>query len=349
MVEPRQVAAKQNFSTLQAGRAIASLLVVFYHASTTIFQNPKFWPETVFGGFFGFGYTGVHFFFVLSGFIILAAHQADIGQPSRFGRYIWRRVSRVYPPYWAILIPIIAIYLTLPQISKPELTDRGVIANSFLLIGENSKSSLAVAWTLFHEMLFYLLFGLCILNRRAGFIVMGGWLIACAALGLAGFPVSYHLGVVNVLFAFGMAAFLLVSKREIPMPALVATFGVLAFLGVGVVEVATGWSSELLYGLCAASAIAGLAAWEKLTPVHVPTVLKLLGDASYSIYLVHYPAMSVIARVWLRMMPTMPSELVFAGIVLCAISAGVIFHLMIEKPLSARLRNLPQLRRERIA
>lgn len=46
---------KPTFLTLQAGRAAAALLVVLYHASTTVFQTPKFWSDPAFGGLFNAG------------------------------------------------------------------------------------------------------------------------------------------------------------------------------------------------------------------------------------------------------------------------------------------------------
>jgi exopolysaccharide production protein ExoZ len=334
------MAQKRSYDTLQAGRAFAAILVVLFHTSSTIFEDPKFWNASVFGGLFNWGHAGVHFFFVLSGFIILSAHRNDIGRPERLGLYAWRRVSRVYPAYWAVLIPVVAIYLAVPSISKPELTAHSVVANSFLLVGLNNQASLAVAWTLFHEILFYAFFGLCIFNRRLGVAAMSAWLILCLILKIFGVETSYHLSSLNLLFAFGMGAFYIARKNILPSPRLCAAAGAIAFIAVGLVEIATGWTEGLVYGACAMLVVAGLASAEALKPIKVPALLKLLGDASYSIYLVHYPALSVIARVWRRFMPNMPVELAFAGVVAAAIFAGVVFHFIVERPLIARLRDM---------
>lgn len=329
---------KRNYDTLQAGRAVAALLVVFYHASTTVFQTPKFWSEPVFGGFFNFGHAGVHFFFVLSGFIILSAHKGDIGKPYRLKTYVWRRISRVYPAYWIVLIPIVTLYLAVPSISKPELAAHSVIANSFLLIGLDNDASLAVAWTLFHEILFYAFFSLCIFNRRVGAIAMSIWLLSCLILKAIGTPVSYHLSSLNLLFAFGMAAFYMVEKRILPLPLLCAVIGAIAFVSLGLVEVATGWSEGLLYGACALLLVGGLASAEGERPIKVPALLKLLGNASYSIYLVHYPALSILARIFRRTVAFLPAEVAFLLIVAAATAAGVLFHLVVEDRLVKMLK-----------
>lgn len=88
---------------------MAALLVLAYHLDGSIFQTPKFWSETALGGFFGFGHAGVYFFFVLSGFIIASSHHDDIARPDRVANYLMRRIIRVYPVYWIVIIPIAII------------------------------------------------------------------------------------------------------------------------------------------------------------------------------------------------------------------------------------------------
>ncbi len=64
---------RDTIQTLQAGRAVAALAVVFFHAaiSTDTFTNGM--PQSI-RWIAGFGYLGVDFFFVLSGFIIAYIH-----------------------------------------------------------------------------------------------------------------------------------------------------------------------------------------------------------------------------------------------------------------------------------
>ena len=79
--------------SLQACRAVAALLVVLFHASVGIFNLPKYFGCKPFGPVFDFGFVGVDFFFVLSGFIMVYVHAADFGQPRALGAYFWKRVS----------------------------------------------------------------------------------------------------------------------------------------------------------------------------------------------------------------------------------------------------------------
>ncbi len=66
--------ARRRWSSVQAGRGIAAVLVVLAHTSASVFDQRKYWPANPVGPLFDFGHAGVEFFFVLSGFIILYAH-----------------------------------------------------------------------------------------------------------------------------------------------------------------------------------------------------------------------------------------------------------------------------------
>lgn len=85
--------------TLQAGRGIAAISVAAYHLSITM-GNPRYGGNAAFQAYTNAGDRGVDFFFVLSGFIILFAHIADIGHPEACGRYAYRRFARLFPIYW---------------------------------------------------------------------------------------------------------------------------------------------------------------------------------------------------------------------------------------------------------
>jgi peptidoglycan/LPS O-acetylase OafA/YrhL len=64
------------------------------------------------GNAFGFGYVGVDFFFVLSGFIIDHVNSAELGRAANMPRYLWHRFSRIYPIYWIILLLTAVVYGT---------------------------------------------------------------------------------------------------------------------------------------------------------------------------------------------------------------------------------------------
>jgi peptidoglycan/LPS O-acetylase OafA/YrhL len=336
---------KARLQSLQVGRAVAALLVVAYHASGSIFGDGRFWGIEPLGGLFGFGHAGVSFFFVLSGFIIAAAHSKDLGRPDRLANYVMRRFIRVYPAYWIVLVPIVMLYLVKPEMSKPELAGHDVIVNSFLLIGLNSHASLAVAWTLFHEILFYLLFGVAIAHRRTGITLLSAWFILCLTKALAApflWPSFYPLAPVNLLFAGGLLVFLAARRGQLPAPTAMAGLGAAGFLTTGLLEVFGGLpvAAQLpLYCITCTAGLAGFVGLEQRLPIAVPSWAILLGDASYAIYLVHYPALSVLGRLWFRLVgrETVPVEIAFCVLLLFSTLIGIALHIAIEKPL---VRNL---------
>lgn len=83
--------------------------------------------------------------------------------------------------------------------------------------------------------------------------------------------------------------------------------------------------------------IFGGASLESQRGLHFPSSLALFGAASYAIYLVHNPLISLVAR---AMRPFDNWVLTFAACAIAGVIAGLAYHLAIEKPLlrHARLR-----------
>ena len=91
--------------SIQYLRAIAALLVVFYHA---IYQIKEY--HSLFeGGIWRFGAAGVDIFFVISGFIMWVTTS---GRPADPLRFIGRRITRIVPLYWIVtMLTSVAILL----------------------------------------------------------------------------------------------------------------------------------------------------------------------------------------------------------------------------------------------
>lgn len=83
-----------GLATLQAGRAVAALLVLAVHAdlSTGAFIAER--PAAL-APFLDAGTLGVDFFFVLSGFIIYFVNADVADRPGWSSRYIAARLGRV--------------------------------------------------------------------------------------------------------------------------------------------------------------------------------------------------------------------------------------------------------------
>jgi peptidoglycan/LPS O-acetylase OafA/YrhL len=90
--------AVQHLDALTSLRFFAALYVLMFHytsISGSIFE----------GQVVRLGYTGVTFFFVLSGFILAHNyHQVDFAKPGAIFRYVLARFSRIYPVYLLSLL-----------------------------------------------------------------------------------------------------------------------------------------------------------------------------------------------------------------------------------------------------
>lgn len=91
----------RKLNSLQVCRAAAAIAAVLYHVTD---QAQKHFSYTFVGGAFQFGYTGVDFFFVLSGFIIFFAHASDIGKRDSLLAYVTKHLIRIYPIYWVAFL-----------------------------------------------------------------------------------------------------------------------------------------------------------------------------------------------------------------------------------------------------
>jgi peptidoglycan/LPS O-acetylase OafA/YrhL len=348
VISPPVVETKQKLVNVQAARGIASLLVVFFHTDIFYFGNQSYWNNPFLNHFFSFGHSGVYFFFVLSGFIIYTAHRRDIGRPAGLLAFAQKRFVRIYPFYWLCLFAALALLFAMPGFGLAKNRDPINILGSIFLAGINPlNATIFVSWTLFYEMLFYLMFAILILSARAGWTVLVAWWLCCAVAGfLFSAEPPYPLNTINLLFAMGIVTAMILRKVE-KLPGLFLTLaGAGLFVATGADEVYfhnLGWiQSSLAYGLGSAMALAGLVELERKGGFRAPGIMVLAGEASYAIYLTHMLALAFAAKI-LRVigaphwMPVFPA---FVLIVLAGAIIGTLAHLLIEKPLLRVSRKL---------
>ena len=326
-----------KLTTLEAGRGIAALLVVACHATALISlsTNP---PNT----FFKFGYSGVDFFFVLSGFIITFVHFKDFGHPERFLAYARKRFIRIYPPYWAVILLLAPVFLLAPSLTQSYKRDPWFILGSLLLVPQPRVPVLPVSWTLVYEMFFYTLLGIMIVSRRLGIGIVALWVLflgVCQFMSFD-FPLSFlsQPRALEFLLGVGVATLTCTTSGPGKIPALLLmTLGTLSFLVTGILESFNPpkyW--PLLYGLSATAFVAGAVALEREGRLKAGNWFVLLGAASYSIYLTHYPLLvgEAIMMSKMKLFDVFNANLLVAfGICLTA-GIGILFHLYIEKPVS---------------
>jgi exopolysaccharide production protein ExoZ len=329
-------AFREPLYSLQAGRAFAAIAVLLLHADRIV-GAPDFTGTNFAHFWFSGGRLGVDFFFALSGFIILHAHARDIGRPGRLGRYLMRRAMRIYPVYWVILsLSIMGLLLLGRQPGFVEL-----VRNSSLLDPHERPRLVTVAWTLFHEVLFYLVFAALIVNRRLGAIVFTAWLLAIVWFqGGAGSP-EVITSQINLGFATGMLAYLCVDRlpaRAFPWPLIAGMSGLAYLVWVAHAAKMENPPEGVLTAASCGLIVMGLAMADKAKAWAVPGPLVFLGAASYSIYLFQFAALTGAANVLLRLgrAHLLPPVISVGILVTFAVAAGSATYWTIERPILRR-------------
>ncbi len=339
-----QLINPEPLQCLQAGRALAALAVTAFHLSLMM-GEPRYGGDAVLWDWTQYGRLGVDFFFVLSGFVILHAHQMDIGRPSALPRYVWRRLVRVYPVYW--LYTGVFAALVWAGLGRNSSLPSGVLdwVGAWSLVRLSAaEPPLYVAWSLFHEMAFYALFALLVLHRRLGLCVILAWGLLCLWLG--GHPGDdpgsirlTYLSAVNLDFLLGMAACLLARRvRQWPVLLLGGTLLLGSIPGLWPLETRAAY---LLAGTGMAAILCALAVLERARGCRFPAWWLRIGDASYSLYLLHLPIGGLLLKALsLLPLPAWFGPVSVAAVVLAATAGlSVLAYQAIEAPLVRRLRS----------
>jgi len=338
--------------SVQAYRGIAVLLVALFHGTIRVEKEYGLAPLN---DVFSMGFSGVHLFFVLSGFIILTAHIKDVGAPTRLWWYLKRRFIRIYPIYWIVLLVLGGSKLLLVKGDIEEF-----VLNA-LFFTANGRLVITVSWTLLYEIIFYAMFAILVVNRRIGTAVMVAWLLGI----LLSWEGSAHhmLHPFNLLFIIGLLAaasfFRLRSVNPTSRGAIsAASFatGVILFVGTAVYYSSLGvddaaWPDHpvtiLGFGLATALLVMASISPRIEAFFRERELLLLMGNASYSIYLVHLWAEKTAYKLVKAIDPGLAagtgqnpfvSDLLLLFIVIVAILCGIAVHLKIERPLLAYLR-----------
>lgn len=319
----------QRLIEIQLLRGVAALAVVTHHAVSHA------------GLSFGVGAAGVDIFFVISGFIMW---MVGTDRPTSPLRFAWARLARVAPLYWLVTIGVAALALLLPA-AMPNLhpTPRTLLLSLFFIPHHNAEGAifplLVPGWTLNFEMVFYLLFAASLAlprQARLGMLLATLGLLATAGLALQpDHPVAVtYTSPLLLEFAAGIG--LAVLWRQGRLPGRAGGWSMMA-LGLGVFAILelNGLYAEdlrvLLWGLPAWLLVAG-ALSAGVVGRHGPAAL--LGDASYSIYLMH-PLL--VGLTW-RLLGWLPVPAYLAVTLLLSIGAGLACFRFIERPISQRLQ-----------
>lgn len=311
-------------------RAVAALAVVVFHAADKT------------GYRFTVGAAGVDIFFVISGFVMWTLAETKPVSPLAFYR---DRILRIAPPYW-IITAVMAAGALAGLFPRIRLT-LDHLAASLAFIPHRSPSNgeiwplLAQGWTLDLEMFFYLIFGLVlVLPPKRRLAALATVFVGLVAAGWYCRPDDPLLAIytrpIILEFLCGAALGRLWLADGLPGRSTAIMIIVVSLAGFAGLAFYPRMIHEFLFGLLAILLVLGVLAVERSGPVTRLPLLGYLGGSSYSIYLWHTLAISVVAKaaglLSLGALPTLAAA-VLAGTLL-----GVVAHEFVEKPLVALMK-----------
>lgn len=276
---------------LQYLRAIAALMVVYFHA---ILQLAKVNPAIDATSFI-YGETGVDIFFVLSGFVMWLTTSGRNMTPVDFAR---KRVKRIVPLYWLATLFSAAVALIAPSLLKSTAFDLPHLMASLLFVPWiNPVDPTMIAplivpgWTLNYEMFFYFVFALLLPIREdyrlpALFGAFAAILIVCHLLPETTATKFYGEPIILEFLAGAMLGWLYRQKVLLPQRwawVLLAVGFAFLFINEDLVRPDDryyGWGIPAIFIVYSAVSID----FSKLPFVRW---LNYLGDASYEIYITH--------------------------------------------------------------
>ena len=345
----------KRLTLIQVFRGIASLLVVGVHGELIFKQNLS---EEFLFNIFHFGGSGVDFFFVLSGFIIYYVHQWDFGKSSKVREFAIKRIVRIYPIYWVILT---AKLLASVSFSYANINERNwlEVIKAFSLFPQDrgilSESFLGVSWTLSYEIFFYLIFGFLVyFGVKKCFPVIAIW-VALVILHLIGIVtvsdnnvlLKFLFSNLHLEFVLGILAAYLLSNYTLAHGDKIMYFGMFLFT-LGAINYNYSFQeipSLILFGIPSTFLVIGAVAWEMQKNTKFPDLLILLGNASYSLYLIHGFIMNNFTKITMKLglaEAIVQNDLLMTmfGIVnmILATVVGCLVYLYIEKPMISVLR-----------
>ena len=347
----------RRIANIERLRGLAALGVVLCHAVGQFYGITRYSPgsERLLGWA---GQVGVAVFFVVSGFCIrlpmARALAGDSAARLDVGRYLHRRARRILPPYWIA----IAISIAVGLISPIGLLDGGhsLMNIGLHLVGLHTlwpvsfNSINGVFWTIGLEIQFYLAY-LLLANRPAtaakGLALVVLALAAYGAASLA-FPNpspwrivgqefvlatlwQWYIGAVLAdLYVRHAAAFAAVPLGA-AWAAQIGGFAALFALGLGDPVVA---QVHVVYWALPFAALAAVAAALAGPPPGWKSPLDALGQASYSLYLLHPAVLGLVvlaarAGAW-------PAWLSAGAAILGACVAALLSYHFVERPFLAR-------------
>lgn len=252
--------------------------------------------------------VAVALFFIVSGFIMVIASE-DLFGTSGASRTFWtKRCVRIFPAYWlaSSLLAVIFVILHIPfKINEFFLSLLLIPYPNDQFIGR-PIFFLWPGWTLFYEIIFYVLFGIGI-SRGRNISIVSTFIFILLIILLGVFSTNQSVFIssltqpVLLMFTLGMTLALVKSLRELPILwrfiALAGAVMAYAYVPAPPASPALGFEYVVWAGLPAL--LFSIAVLGGPLRFRCFGAIDQLGNISYSAYLLHVP----LAHAWINIFP----------------------------------------------
>jgi len=291
-----------------------------------------------------YGWIAVQFFFLLSGFIFFKLYFKIVNERKiSLNKFIILRISRLYPLHFLTLFLVFIIFLMLKfnNFYNPINVDLKHLILNLLLIHEWGLKSFASfnepSWSISIEFLMYLIFFLIALNKN---IILNSTIIIIIS-SLIFFKYKY-IGYGGYCFFVGGLSYLLNQKFKLNdnYKIFYLIIIILLFsLFLKITNFDTIVQKIILLTFIFPSVINCLFLINNKLP-NLGKNLSILGDISYSIYLLHFPVILITLLIFnffnLKVDFNLP--VFFASYLIITIFISIFIYKFFETPLKNKIR-----------
>lgn len=346
---------------LTALRFFAALSVLIYHSSFLRYiENPL---KTIASTVFDEGYAGVPFFFVLSGFILSHTYHDKLGSGHISSRkYLLLRIARIFPLH-VLIAALFVIYTPYGQHSSVlQVSLNALLLQSWIPNSEYYFSLNGVSWSLSVELFFYSSFIFLVklpTKWLMGLVALWATVITLNAVGVvlnhgtwieSGKPTLnlwlFCISPVTRLLEFmiGILTHRLSRARAMRKASLnecLAILGLMIAIGIfSVHKFSDILRYQLLYLPVMTFLIYSFAPGQGiLSELLKRKGLVLLGEASFSLYMIHQPIINMGYEAYLNFGFTFSPVILAILLASFCVTLSVVIYKFLERPMYQYLRN----------
>lgn len=293
----------------------------------------------------------VALFFLISGAVMVIASSRLFEVKGGWRPFIARRLIRIFPAYWATTLLLAGLTMFLGGEVRGDRLTLSLVLVPYWSEAEvgHPLPLLWPAWTLFYELLFYLVLASVLwLPRNRAVVAVSGVLAGLVMVGVLAEPAGATGFVVTrpilLLFLPGMALGLMLARGIVVAPAsralaLIAAMAVIAAapdFATGRGAAPLGWWSTV--GIGTPALLVTLAVVSGPLPLPFGRMIDHLGDLSYSIFLWHVPVATFWIWFYQKAMPHPGPWGFLASCLALTLAVSHVSFRYFERPLADRLQ-----------